>query len=155
MPSTDNEGREGIELLSSGAIRVWIDGSEHKLRRPRVREFRQLRETLQDALDDISALADEVDRAQRAMADEVDDRVEKGGDSLTLEERKANRDRGRELTTRREELLLAWWAKVGELLCESTAWPVVDEMPVWMGATESSTELVTHWRSVPSLSGVR
>lgn len=153
--SNENEGREGIELLNSGAIRVWVDGNENKLRRPRVREFRKLRETLQDSLDEVTAFAEEVERQQREMNDEIDKRVASGGETYTMDERKANRDRGRELTTRREELLLQWWAMVGELLCEGSGWPDVEDMPVWMGATESSTELVTHWRSVPSLSGVR
>lgn len=152
MASTENDGREGIELLNSGAIRVWIDGTEYRLRRPRVREFRALRELLQDATEEITAAAEHAQERQAEIHAEADKRDDK---SSTADERAMVRKLGRDLTERREELLLSWWVAVGEKLCDGRAWPEVDDMPAWMGATESSTEIVTHWRSVPSLSGVR
>ena len=153
MPTNENEGREGIELMPSGAIRIWIDGTEYKLRRPRVRDFRTLREAMQDATDEITAAANEAQRRQI----ELQDAIKARGDDAeqTDEERIAIRQIGRDLTLRREDLMLTWWAQVGERLCERTGWPDVDDMATWMGTTESATELVTHWRSVPSLSGVR
>lgn len=155
MPSSTSETRDGIELRESGAIRVWIDGNEFALRRPRVREYRRLRERLQDVMDEMTAAADVAIAEQEKINTAVDKRVEEGGEGQTPEERAAIKKMGRDLTAKREELCLAWWVEVGEALCERGTWPEPDDMPTWMGATESTTEIVGHWRSVPSLSGAR
>lgn len=152
MTNTADEGaREGIELMSTGALRVWIDGTPYRMRRPRVREFRQLREAIHDISDEITALADAAQRRQVEIATAISERDTPQTDDERLEVRKL----GRELAARREELYLGWWALVGEKLCETSGWPDLDDMPAWAGEAESATELVSHWRSTPSLSGAR
>lgn len=158
MSDTDSDIREGVELQPSGTIRVWIeiDGKPkaYRLRRPRFRQYRQLRELLQDALDEIAALAEIADERGREQRELAEQRDAAGSQPLTADERAQNRKEARELRDRREELLLDWWVAVGEALADS--WPQdPDELPVWMGSTESTTLILNHWRAVPSLSGVR
>lgn len=156
------DDREGIQLLDTGTIHVFIDGVDFRIARPRVRTFRQLREMAEEIVDELDDLAAEVTEWQRDLTNRArsrDDAMQSGGDSEPLvnaEERAERRKRNRELSDRREERWLEWWITVGEKCVERSGWPSeVDEMPAWMGTTDAALALVKHWRTAPSLSGVR
>lgn len=150
----DNEHREGVQLKPSGAIVVYLDGEPHRLRRPRMREYRRLREKLQEAMDDMADLADEHDEWQRALNTRSEARDVAGEPTVTADERAEQRKRGIALRDNRESFMLSWWLEVGRTLTDK--WPDdVDDLAVWMGESASSASILNHWRNLPSLSGTR
>lgn len=162
MVTTASDGREGIELLETGTIHVWIDGVDFRIARPKVRHFRQLREMAEEIVDELDDLANRLNDWQRELVAEAKKRDAANAASgdvdalVTPQERAERRKRNRELSDVREERWLQWWVTVGEKLVERSGWPAdVEDMPAWMSTTEAALALVKHWRTAPSLSGVR
>lgn len=146
---------EGIELRSTGTINLYVESKKYRLRRPRVREFRRFREQMQDTLEDLDERADAVLSKQQEQQDEIDRRVADGGEPMTDAEKRERRKWGRELTAMREDAMLDWWHDVCSSLLDGGTWLDVEEQPAWMVRHESAVEIVQHWQSCPSLSGVR
>lgn len=166
---------EGLDLRDNGTIRLYIDGARYRLRRPRAREYRRLRESYQEAQDDISDRSDETEEWSQELLATIAKRREadpKAG--RTPDERREDRKRGRELTDFVERTMFAWWAEVIEVLGEEGRTPVLTEgpsdddddgdtvefdafadLPMWMGTVPAANSVLNHWRSVPSLSGAR
>lgn len=163
--------REGLDLRPNGTVRLYIDGNRYRLRRPRAREFRRLRESFQEVADEISDLSDEQDEWARSLAERVDGRRRDDPNAgQTPAERRENRVRGRRLTEQVEQLMFGWWAEVVEVLevdnrtpvlAEPDEWPDDEpfdsfaDLPMWMGTVPSANKIIAHWRSTPSLSGGR
>ena len=155
--SDDGNPKEGIDLRPDGGVHVWLDGTKHRLRRPRGREFRKLREELEDRLDAINVAADESAAWSDRLQQLGDEREEKGEPRITGEERGEDRRRGRELRDLTESEMAGWWASViTTLAVESSKAEDVqdaDDMPPWLISPGQATTVLDHWRSAPSLSG--
>lgn len=161
--------KEGLDLRANGTIRLYIDGERYRLRRPRAREFRRLREAYQEASDAISDESDDVEAWSRDLRATQEKR--RAADPLapaqTPEERREDRKRGRQLTEFVETTMFAWWAEVIEVLESDGRTPVIADpgedhdgdrfanLPMWMGTVPSANTVLAHWRAVPSLSGAR
>lgn len=165
-----DETKEGLDLRDNGTVRLYLDGTRYRLRRPRAREFRRLREAFQEAADEISDLSDDHEAWKRTLDDAVDKRrADDPRATMTPEERKENRERGRQQTEQVERLMFEWWAEVIEVLEADGRTPVLPvpddtdsatfdrfaEMPMWMGTVPSAGRIIGHWRAVPSPSGGR
>ena len=165
--------KEGLDLRDNGTIRLYIDGDRYRLRRPRAREFRRLREAYQEASDAISDESDVVEAWSRELRANIDKRrAEDPTATQTPEERREDRKRGRQLTEFVETTMFGWWAEVIEVLESDGRTPILANepgpsgealedhdpfanLPMWMGTVPSANTVLAHWRAVPSLSGAR
>lgn len=153
--------REGIDLRANGTIHLWIDGTKYRIRRPRLREFRRIREDYQEALDLITAASNENDLWEKDLVDRVAERRKVDPSAgMTWEERAEDQKRGRELTETVERAMLGWWVVVLEVLGHDGNPPLDAEDPTsdltpWLGNSVIANKAIGHWRSAPSLSGVR
>lgn len=148
--------REGLVLRPNGTIRLWIANQAFRLRRPRAREFRRLRESYQDAMDAIADEGDRVDALDDAAKAALQRRKAEDPAALaTPEERRDMRMRGRQFTQFTEDTMTTWWAEVIEVLEVDGKTPDPEDMPAWVGVVPAANKLINHWRSVPSPSGVR
>lgn len=148
--------REGIAVPENGTIRLWIDGRRYKLRRPRAREFRNLREAFHDASEDISRFAEEQDAWDRQLAARSAARDAAGETPITSEERRERRQRNRKMAEDIEAVMFGWWQHTWEVLGEDDKpFPDPDDLPIWLGTIAAANQALNHWRSVPSLSGGR
>lgn len=156
-----DEVREELVLRPSGTIHLWVDGKRFRLRRPRLGEYRRLREQFEEVADDVSDAADEAFREQAAVQHAQQLRAEGESASLgytvvarpTPEERATIRASNRRLAEVRERLHEAWWQAVLDTLAVDDARP--PELAVWMLRSESCGQVFKHWQAVPSPSGVR
>jgi hypothetical protein len=135
---------DGFELVPNGTARLVIDGEVWRLRRPKLGEYRKLRELL-DARDDdhlrLVASVPSVDRApEDATAEEKVD--------YTIAVRRRSRALGDEVTA----LNVRWLSEALTLLADRPP-PPADDWPSGMDETETISALVKHWRSVPLRSG--
>lgn len=152
-----DDPREELDLRPNGTVHVWLEGVKHRLRRPRLREFRHLRESFQDAADEIQALAEEAQQFHERQVARLEQRRQEDPDSrLTAEEKLEDRRLSRKLTEQTEELMLGWWADVfATLTPDGHHQPDPDDLPPWLGSTQAAGKLIGHWRAVPSRSGGR
>lgn len=91
-----------------GRVRLTINGVKYVLKRPRMKEFRKLRETLMDITRRAGATPEEAELASRGKVD-ISEIVE------------------------REDELLSWWSEVFGMLEEKDqALPPEDELPPWL-----------------------
>ena len=145
--------KEGIDLRPDGGVHLWLDGTKHRLRRPRGREFRKLREELQDHLDVINETSDENLTWSQALLDRGDEREARGEPRITSEERAEDRRRGRAMRDMTENLLRGWWLSVIATLAVEARDVDAEDLPPWLTGPAQAMLLLEHWRSVPSLSG--
>lgn len=171
--------KEGLGLNADGTVDLWIEGRRYALRRPKAREYRALRESLQGRMDRLNVAADTVnderarlnalavERTQnvperRALLEAIGtersilrttlDALEAA--ALTAEEREGIRKLARDLNDDREREGGEWWLEaIGTL--GDLAGLTFDDLPSWALDVDEVVVLIVHWRSVPSLSGVR
>ena len=159
MSDESENPREGMDLRPDGGIHLWLDGTKYRLRRPRGREFRKLREELQDHLDVINALVDDTMRWAAEIIDKPDAETGTGTESSKLlaqhspEARAEDRRRTRAIRDQTEESLRSWYASVVSTLSVNDAEIDADDLPAWTSDTAEALAIIDHWRSRPSLSG--
>ena len=155
---TDVENaKEGIDLRPDGGVHLWLDGTKHRLRRPRAREVRKLREELEDRLDTINSAADEAARWAEALQARGDEREQNDQPRITDTERAEDRRQGRALRDLTENELAGWWLSVVATLAvtDNGTAPTLDadDMPLWLASVQQASAVLDHWRTNPSLSG--
>lgn len=146
---------DGPDFRKDGTTLVFIDGAQHRLRRPKYGEFKRLRALLEDVQDETLRLT------QKA----TEGRPEKPADNAPNEERTAYalavRSSTRELTDGIEELNIRWVRAVfngdEEHRLTGLSTPHLpddsDDWPSWLIAGKFVTDLVNHWRAVPLARG--
>lgn len=135
---------DGLELVKNGTARLFVDGEVWRLRRPKLGEYRKLRELLEERDDARIALLAEMVPPEK-MPDDASqaDKAER-----TIAIRRA----AREIDAKVEALNREWMAEALALLCDHDP-PDPDSWPAGMDSTETIIALNTHWRSAPLRSG--
>lgn len=155
-PDEATEGRELIELVGSGWVRMWIGGRRYRLRRPFFGELRELRLLVESMSDEISTRSFEVQQIGReitAQADEIDknqdlDATERAAQVRALRARSAVVSR--DLTNAADDLRLGWWTRVfGTLAVDGTP----EDFPGWIVDYTLPDQILQHWRSAPLARG--
>ena len=156
MTAGPENPKEGIDLRPDGGVHLWLDGTKHRLRRVRPREFRKLREELEDRLDSINIASDDAAKWSEALFARGAEREERGEPRITDEERAEDRRRGRELRNLMEDELAGWWTSVVATLAVGDGDVTLDteDLPPWLITTQQANDVLNHWRTNPSLSGV-
>lgn len=164
------EPKEGLDLRDTGNIHLWVEGKQYKLRRVRGREFRRLREAWHEMLDGLTVSQAENQAWLADIQEKAVTRASEGQPLMTDDERVENVRRGREQQAEADRAVIGWWIEVVEVLGTDNALdkligPKDDEgnrppdawedMPPWLSSIATGTKVLEHWRSVPSLSGVR
>jgi hypothetical protein len=169
MTETETTTAPAVDFLTDGTIRLRLSKT-YRLRRPKLKEYRRLRE-------DFYALNDEIGASAEAYRDEgkpVEDRIRElsfsdagpGDDGeptlvarpraeLTAEERdelRGLRRRSRELLDgmldRHGELRFGFFCSVIETLAPEGAL-VEDDQEAWMTNGDLLVDFFAHWMSVP------
>jgi hypothetical protein len=158
-PAVDPDGyadpKEGLDLRDDGGANLWVEGQRIRLRRPRARDYRYLRERLQDAIDQLNDQLEQHSSAEMAVSRLAEERVARGEPAMTHDEREAARQRSLDRNQLEEKVLSEWWLEVVGQLAVNQPYPAltVEDLPPWMPETPPCYLLLGHWRSVPSLSG--
>lgn len=118
-----------LDLQDNGQAVLVIDDTHYTLRMPRLGQFRELRQLLQDQVDEVNRL----DRERVAHQDDP------GYTPPTFD-----------LNPGRIQWLQRAFALVGD-----KELPPEDEWPVWMTADDLIPAIVRHWREVPLARGGR
>lgn len=135
---------DGFELVSNGTARLVVNGDIWRLRRPKLGEYRKLRELLQERDDERIRLLGGQVRLEKPDDDaSAEDKTEY---TLTL------RHRARDLADKVADLDVAWVTEALTMLADH-ALPPVDDWPAGMDSPEFIAGLVEHWRTLPLRSG--
>lgn len=137
---------DGIELHKDGTVTVTVDNARCRLRRPKLGEFRKLRERLRERDDERLRLL----AAQAADPLPAPEESAEGQEKLdyTL----AVAARGRELNDAIAQLNIEWIREAMDMLARDTVLPE-DDWPSGMDSSETVQALADHWRAVPLRSG--
>lgn len=142
--SPANAVPDGFDLVNNGTARLTVGSEVWRLRRPKLGEFRKLRELLRDRDDERTALLARQEAGERPDKDAPAD--EKAAYSLAVAQR------SRELVDAVEALNVAWVTEALRTLADREP-PAVDDWPAGMETEEFIGALVAHWRTVPLRSG--
>lgn len=122
---------QGLELNPDGTAALHLpDGGTRVLRRPKLRQFRELVEGLTRAQKSLEADRDAQEAAEKAGEPPPDISP-----------------------VRADEVMLAWLNEAITVLAPGTPTLTEDDVEPWMTTTGITTALVVHWRTVPSLPG--
>ncbi len=153
---TTNDIPEGLELRKDGTIVFHIDDETGRsqrinLRRPKMRELKELRQAEWDIADEISTWIDNISAEIDAL------NIPQGDEELdneTLKKARAiNLRIGRESTQLSEKLRLPWFTRVVELLGGKEL--DEDDLPPWASTPQTASDLIDHWLQVPTRRGSR
>lgn len=160
-PDDDDEAPSFLDFRKTGGIHLVLEGTKHRLRSPRMRDYRHLiglwreeAEILEETSQGLQAFLEATDEDMKA-------RAEAGEDNRSAEERAAWRAKNRELGTAIREATEAagnrWWGHVvGTLGVTDTDKAVdIEDLPVFLASVDLVNRTLSHWRSVPSRSGGR
>jgi hypothetical protein len=128
---------DAFDPQPNGTIKFVIDGALHTLRRPKIKEFRNLREVLADIG------ANSIEDVEEAAA-----AVEKGEAPPSLRDEAKRQER--------EDELLEWWQLVFKTLnSDDKPFPSNDELPMWLFDGEIIPTVLKTWLSVPPRLGAK
>lgn len=166
MANDDKSGSElPVTLVNNGTVRLTVGGKLYRLRRPKMGEFRQLREAIQEVNDEIEAKA----RALQHEATLIDRQVlellglpaDADGEAVADAERQLPmvaeeitklrseaRQHGRQFTDEAEAARLGWAHQVLLTLSQDGA-PALEDLEPWMATARWWASLLAHWQSVP------
>lgn len=139
---------EGVDLAPDGTVLLHVDGEVYRLRRPKVGEYRKLKERRSIVQDE--ALAN----LQKAAAAEPPPVKDEKDTAASLERALQQRTLQRAAGDANEQLERDWFAEVADMLCDREL-PPQDEWPNWLGQADLAASLFQHWRTVPLASGAR
>jgi len=126
---------DAFEPQPNGTVKFVIDGLAFSLRRPKIKEFRNIRENL------IALGADSVEEATEAA-----EAVEQGKLPPMLDTEAAR--------NAKEDLLLDWWRLVFDTLGDSEKeLPSNDDLPLWLFDSEIIPKLLNVWMRSPLVRG--
>lgn len=148
--TTDDEPLpEGFQLRQTGRIAVWWPGFQTIIERPKIGQFRQLRELFAD-------LSVEGTRTRARLIELQTEAGDKETSDERLAEIQAETDRLDDDRARRQ---IDWFAEVNKRLGSSPL-PTVedgsldyDALPIWLGNSQISTAILQQWRNVPLAPG--
>lgn len=153
---TTAEIPEGLELHKNGTITVHLDDSRIQLRRPKLGEFRRLREAFWEISEAVADKSHELQAIKESMKLELDAAGEDPPADLVAKLRSEDRRLGHELTTFGEDLYVAWFRDAVTLLGDK---PLNDDgdddLPPWAMAGLAMAQILNHWIAVPSPRGVK
>lgn len=136
---------DGWELADSRWATLWIDGTPHRLKPPKLGEFRKITELIDVATSEVlshtNALVERLDEMRTA--------IEEGrSDSEAL--KALNQELGNQ---QRDFIHNAWWGVLTEIFeaLGDKPLPPEDELPVWVSvdANNEIAALSKHWRTSP------
>lgn len=127
---------EGLSLKDDGTAALVIDGRALVIRRPKLGEFRKIRERLYEAQD-----------ANMQQ-------VESPTDDTDAEARRAFLVALRAEGEAAENRYLEWLAEALTVLGVNDV-PARDDLPAWAAMPTLASQLMAHWRDVPLASGDR
>lgn len=137
---------DGVELHKDGTVTIFTDGERLRLRRPKLGEFRKLRELLHER----------EDAHLRLLAEQAADRAEKPGEDASADDKlaftMAINARSRALTDALNALNIEWVQAAMGMLAPGEV-PAPDDWPSGMDSADFVAALVGHWRAVPLRSG--
>lgn len=155
MPDEDDGPKHGIDWRPTGGINLFVEGRKIRLRPPRLREYRKVTGRWSEIVEELeSAAADAAEWGERMQVLQRE-RIARDEPAMSDDERREDRRRGKETREQAEGSCLAWWCFVVETLGDETDLLDPEDFPVFLTTHESVTQALGHWRSVPSLSGVR
>lgn len=153
---------DDCEFVSNGTVRIFVDGKEYKLRRPKVGEMKERRRALWETQDKIDALLQgESDkpkgktRKKAGVAEQVQDLADDvaSGDEAKVDGMLAKardiRTITRSLTEQTEEFYGDWIEETVKSLGDHNLPTLRDEWPLFLTDVTFITELIGHWRTVP------
>lgn len=130
MPATKDDAFDASQ--KDGRIRFTMDGTDYVLRRPKIKEFRTIREQLMDLAKKAGATDEEAEAVAKGKTADVD----------------------RDLWTEREDELLSWYAEVFAMLEEKAQpLPGVEDAPTWLLGRGIMTEMMQAWLNRPAPPG--
>lgn len=135
---------DGLELVKNGTARLVIDGELWKLRRPKLGEYRRLRELIEERDDARISLLAEIETPEKLP----DDATPAQKAERTIAIRRA----ARAIDAKVEELNRQWVASALRVLADHAP-PDPDDWPAGMDSVETIVALNNHWRSAPLRSG--
>lgn len=143
---------EGYEFHKDGTATLHLEGRRYALRRPRLGEFKVLREAYHEVQDRSDQLREEAGAASAALrvAIEADPTGEDDATRAATVHAKAT---SRRVTMAIEHLAVDWLRQTHELLGDHKL-PPDDELPPWMEEGANISDLFTHWRTRPLPRGV-
>lgn len=154
MPQTPDIP-EGLDLRKDGTVFLHVDkptgeGTDLvRLRRPKMRELKELRQAEWDVSDEVLGW---IDTNNKVVIDLRLEAAEKPDDrELAVRIRNENIRINRESATINEDLRLRWAADVVEMLNGRELDPA--DLPPWMGSTQFASDLIGHWFAVPTRRG--
>lgn len=136
---------DGLDLRKDGTVWLHIDGELWKLRRPKLGEFRAMRESLHDRDDEALRLTTVGVAGFESLPPDASDE-DKAARVLAIKVRQ------RQLDTAVRSLNVAWMAETLTTLADHPV-PGSDDWPSGMDEADAIAQLVQHWRSVPLRSG--
>lgn len=151
MAKNKNEAavpEDSFELLVDGRVSVVVDGEEWLLRRPKIGEFRKLRERIWETQDQKVIITDRFRKEAKAKAEELAKADEM---TRTIESQRF----GHRLTADLEELNEQWVREAFDLLAARPAPEAIDIWPTWLRESDFIGSLLEHWRAVPLARGAR
>lgn len=160
MAEVEDDPRTALEPQPTGTIHLWDEGRKYRIRQPRLREWRRLGDDWREIADELDKIA--VDN-QEWLAEQVklaQERQERGEPGYTPEDDAEDERRGRVAREANEAGVLRWMMGMLDTLCiDGNPYTLDDDgladVPVFMVQVPTVQMILQHWRSVPSLSGVR
>lgn len=162
MPGTPAEIPEGLELRKDGTIVIHLDDEQGRneritLRRPKMRELRQLREDEWEIASQVRSFMEPLqDAVDSFLHDrEIDPTVAGSLASMSTSDlrtlRDLQRDRDQKSQLFSEEQRGPWALQVIEQLGGKRL--EEDELPPWCFTADFSGHLLAHWLAVPTRRG--
>lgn len=156
-----DEGGDRFDMLQSGKCVLVIDGEVFTFRRPKLGEFRRMREALFEREDNIlrataeSNVANQAEEADQAETPEKVETVAALNDVEKLDTLlMPTRLRQRALSDTIIDLNAAWVAdSLGQILEGDRTMPAADDWPPEMVESTFLVNLTNHWRHVPLVPG--
>lgn len=148
---------EAFDLVNNGTARIFIEGEPYAMRRPKVGEYKKLRELLNETSERIQAKAQEKPKKAPAKkrtkvaaepTDEEPPKIEDDADAKFAEAREARRITN-ELNDFVEAQYQDWVDEAVKMLGDKPLPPNRDDWPLFTMSFEFITKLIQHWRSVP------
>lgn len=144
---------ESFQLNKDGTVRAIIGDRVHRLRRPKIGEFRRLREHQQEINDELSERSLAAQQRAREMNDEL--KAAEGDADALRRLRTEDRALSREIRERAEQLRIDWVRHVFELLADRPLPEDPDDWESYLLDPNLPADLVTHWQTRPLRSGGR
>ena len=153
----DDDKGDYLDLRPNGGVHLVVDGVKHRLRSPRMRDYRKLVGIWRDEAEALEAKSEELQGFLEAMLTAGDEREKEGKPRLTEEDRATDRRLGMEIRELTEDAAIRWWTEAVATLgvTDRDREVEADDLPVFCATVESVNDVLGHWRSVPSRSGAR